>query len=179
MTSTDSRYQDGGHQTGTTLYLRKGILYRRNTNGHSTIFDHSPFITVPSKVVRCRPTIENQSILCYISCLEPPYYSMAIRMGTAVRRHFPWHWHFGKRMHSRWNFNSNLHISPFITISGFVTTICAILWYLRWHPAHSTSTSFSYVEKYDPSRFYCYLALKHIYQHIRFIGRPLAFHTFC
>jgi len=52
------RKQNGGRYTGSTLDLRKGIRYKRNSNGNYHIFDHAGLHGDTYNIVRGSPTKE-------------------------------------------------------------------------------------------------------------------------
>jgi hypothetical protein len=54
--------QNGGHQTGSTLYLRNGMTYCRNSNGFTYIFDHARTNGDSADIARRRPSSAIQNI---------------------------------------------------------------------------------------------------------------------
>ena len=55
-----SEIQNGGHQSGSTLYLWNEMTYRRNSNGFTHIFDHARINGDIADFFRRRPTSEIQ-----------------------------------------------------------------------------------------------------------------------
>ena len=56
-----SRKQNGGQYTGSTLALRNGIRYKRNSNGYYHILDHARLNGDTYNIVRGSPTTEFQN----------------------------------------------------------------------------------------------------------------------
>ena len=60
-TSADNRKPKCQPISGSTLYLRTGLRYQRNSGGYTHIFDHARFNSHTANTVRRRPTTGNQN----------------------------------------------------------------------------------------------------------------------
>jgi hypothetical protein len=58
-----SEIQHGGHQSGSTMYLWNGMIYRRNSNGLTHIFDHARTTDATPDIFPCRPISAIQNTL--------------------------------------------------------------------------------------------------------------------